>query len=131
MKVAWILLLAICIIDALDPVLDPMALKLRQLHTEMLVERAERAKARYISSKAQADRAEGQLALLMTNLSTNYLEFPKISYTEYIQKFDLSELYAMLPGNLDAPLAYNYYGQQPKHPQSELAFQATHLIPQS
>ena len=56
--------------------------------------------------KERADRLEGGYVLGIGNLTTQFLEFPDASFASFIQQFDLSEFYNMLPTDTSSPPAY-------------------------
>ena len=76
-------------------------------------------------------RSEGGYFLQLCNLTTELKYFPNTSYKEYVQNFNRSEFYKLLPDNNNRLPAYAAPRSQPLRLRGEPIFQQAHLIPQA
>jgi hypothetical protein len=80
-------------------------------------------------TKMQLERVMGYNMMCMLNLSTKSHDFPQVSYTDFIQKFDLSAFHNMLPADTRHPPSLKSRRTQSDRKGRNQKFQAAHLIP--
>ena len=82
--------------------------------------------------KQESERLNGGYVLGMSSLNSQFSEFPQLSFTSFIQRFNLSEFYDMLPTETSHPPAYKAPRSQPKHKLEQItlsAYESAHIIP--
>jgi hypothetical protein len=79
----------------------------------------------------QLSRSNGTNLLHIPDLKHESMQFPSQSYEDFIQRFDLSEFFCMLPQDTALPPAENNgrRSQPCKNPKCPISLQAAHLIP--